>query len=221
MQRNDVLYIPSIHDLEDVGSIMVYGEVARPGEFAFADNTTLEDIIIQAGGLMESASTVRVDVSRRIKDSKGTEAVSTIGQMYSFSLKDGFVIDGEPGFVLQPYDQVYVRKSPAYQEQVNVQVTGEVLYEGDYALTEKSERLSDLIKKAGGVTPFAYIKGARLSRRINADERKRFWTWPRLERTPLMSTGWIWEISIMWVSIWKKRCLNPAPVRISYCVRGM
>ena len=161
LQRNDVLYIPSIHDLEDVGSIMVYGEVARPGEFTFADNTTLEDIIIQAGGLKESASTVRVDVSRRIKDSKGTEAVSTIGQMYSFSLKDGFVIDGEPGFVLQPYDQVYVRKSPAYQEQVNVRVSGEILYEGDYALTEKSERLSDLIKKAGGVTPFAYIKGAR------------------------------------------------------------
>lgn len=176
LQRNDVLYIPSIHDLEDLGSIVVYGEVARPGEFAFADNTTLEDIIIQAGGLKESASTVRVDISRRIKDSKGTEAVSTIGQMYSFSLKDGFVIDGEPGFVLQPYDQVYVRRSPAYQEQVNVSISGEILYEGSYALTEKSERLSDLIKKAGGVTPFAYIKGARLSRRINADERKRMET---------------------------------------------
>lgn len=176
LQRNDVLYIPSIHDLEDLGSIIVYGEVARPGEFAFADNTTLEDIIIQAGGLKESASTVRVDISRRIKDNKGTEAVSTIGEMYSFSLKDGFVIDGEPGFVLQPYDQVYVRRSPAYQEQVNVSISGEVLYEGSYALTEKSERLSDLIKKAGGVTPFAYIKGARLSRRINADERKRMET---------------------------------------------
>lgn len=176
LQRNDVLYIPSIHDLEDLGSIIVYGEVARPGEFAFADNTTLEDIIIQAGGLKESASTVRVDISRRIKDSKGTEAVSTIGQMYSFSLKDGFVIDGEPGFVLQPYDQVYVRRSPAYQEQVNVSISGEILYEGSYALTEKSERLSDLIKKAGGVTPFAYAKGARLSRRINADERKRMET---------------------------------------------
>lgn len=176
LQRNDVLYIPSIHDLEDLGSIIVYGEVARPGEFPFADNTTLEDIIIQAGGLKESASTVRVDISRRIKDSKGTEAVSTIGEMYSFSLKDGFVIDGEPGFVLQPYDQVYVRRSPAYQEQVNVSISGEVLYEGSYALTEKSERLSDLIKKAGGVTSFAYIKGARLSRRINADERKRMET---------------------------------------------
>ena len=176
LQKNDILNIPSIHDLEDRGDVMIYGEVARPDSYSFSDNMTLEDLIIRAGGLREAASTVRVDVSRRIKDSKGTEAVSTIGQMYSFSLKDGFVIDGEPGFVLQPYDQVYVRKSPAYQEQVNVQVTGEVLYEGDYALTEKSERLSDLIKKAGGVTPFAYIKGARLSRRINADERKRMET---------------------------------------------
>lgn len=183
LQRNDVLYIPSIHDLEDLGSITVYGEVARPGEFVFADNTTLEDVIIQAGGLKESASTVRVDVSRRIKDSKGTEAVSTIGQMYSFSLKDGFVIDGEPGFILQPYDQVFVRKSPAYKEQVNVSVTGEILYEGNYALTEKSERLSDLIKKAGGVTPFAYIKGARLSRRINDDERRRMETVLEMAKT--------------------------------------
>ncbi len=176
LQRNDVLYVPSIHDLEDLGNVTVYGEVARPGEFAFADNMTLEDIIIQAGGLKESASTVRVDVSRRIKNNKGTESVSTIGQMFSFSLKDGFVIDGEPGFVLEPYDQVYVRRSPAYKKQVNVRVSGEVLYEGDYALTQKSERLSDLIGKAGGVTPFAYIKGARLVRLINDDERRRMET---------------------------------------------
>ena len=173
LQRNDVLYIPSIHDLEDMGKLTVYGEVARPGEFPFADNTTLEDIIIQAGGLLESASTVRVDVSRRIKNAKGTEAASTIGEMFSFSLKDGFVVDGTPGFVLQPYDQVFVRKSPAYTPQVNVSVQGEILYDGTYALTQKSERLSDLIHKAGGVTPYAYVKGARLSRRINADERRR------------------------------------------------
>lgn len=173
LQRNDVLYIPSIHDLEDMGKLIVYGEVARPGEFPFADNTTLEDIIIQAGGLLESASTVRVDVSRRIKNAKGTEAASTIGEMFSFSLKDGFVVDGTPGFVLQPYDQVFVRKSPAYTPQVNVSVQGEILYDGTYALTQKSERLSDLIHKAGGVTPYAYVKGARLSRRINADERRR------------------------------------------------
>lgn len=173
LQKNDVLYIPSIHDLQDMGVITVFGEVARPGELPYADNTTLEDIIIQAGGLKESASTVRVDVSRRIKDNKSTDVSSTIGKMYSFSLKDGFVIDGEPGFVLQPYDQVYVRRSPGYQEQANVDITGEVLYDGTYALTNKSEHLSDLVKKAGGVTPFAYVKGAKLIRQANDEELKR------------------------------------------------
>lgn len=173
LQRNDVLYIPSIHDLQDIGTISVFGEVARPGDFPFSENTTLEDIIIQAGGLKESASMVRVDVSRRIKDSKGTKAIDKIGEMYTFSLKDGFVLDGEPGFNLKPYDQIFVRKSPAYQPQINVQVEGEILFGGTYALTNKTERLSDLVKKAGGVTSYAYVKGARLARQINAEERMR------------------------------------------------
>lgn len=173
LQRNDVLYIPSIHDLQDIGTIEIFGEVARPGSFPYADNSTLEDIIIQAGGLKESASTVRVDISRRIKDSKGTETPEQIGEMYTFALKDGFVVDGEPGFKLKPYDQIFVRKSPAYQPQINVRVNGEVLYEGTYALTQKTERISDLVMKSGGVTPYAYVKGARLIRRINAEERRR------------------------------------------------
>ena len=173
LQRNDELYIPSIHDLQDIGTISIFGEVARPGEFPFAENATLEDMIIQAGGLKESASTVRVDVSRRIKNSKGTETPNEIGEIFHFALKEGFVIDGEPGFKLKPYDQIFVRKSPAYQPQINVKVNGEILYEGTYALTQKTERLSDLVQKAGGVTPYAYIKGARLVRRINAEERMR------------------------------------------------
>lgn len=173
LKRNDVLYIPSIHDLQDLGTITVFGEVARPGEFPYAENTTLEDIIIQCGGLKESASSVRVDVSRRIKDSKGTQVSKEIGQMFSFALKDGFVVDGEQGFKLQPYDQVFVRRSPSYQTQVNVSVSGEVLYDGTYALTQKEERLSDLLTKAGGLTPYAYAKGARIVRRINAEERFR------------------------------------------------
>ena len=173
LQRNDVLYIPSIHDLQDLGTITVFGEVARPGDFPFAENTTLEDIIIQAGGLKESASSVRVDVSRRIKDSKGTQVSKEIGQMFSFALKDGFVVDGEQGFKLQPYDQIFVRRSPAYQTQVNVKVRGEVLYEGTYALTQKSERVSDLLAKVGGLTPYAYAKGARIVRKMNAEERFR------------------------------------------------
>lgn len=173
LQRNDVLYIPSIHDLQDLGNIEVFGEVARPGKYIYADNMTLEDLIIQAGGLLESASTVKVDVSRRIKDNKSTESASTIGQMFSFALKDGFIIDGEAGFVLEPYDQVYVRRSPGYQEQVNVSVEGEILYEGTYALTSKSERLSDLVLKAGKVTPYAYVRGAKLMRKANEEEIER------------------------------------------------
>lgn len=173
LQRNDVLYIPSIHDLQDLGNVEVFGEVARPGKYIFADNMTLEDLIIQAGGLLESASTVKVDVSRRVKNNKSTESTATIGEMYSFALKDGFVIDGEAGFVLEPYDQVYVRRSPGYQQQVNVEIEGEILYAGTYALTSKSERLSDLVAKAGGVTPYAYVKGAKLMRKANDEEKER------------------------------------------------
>ncbi|MBQ8241472.1 MAG: SLBB domain-containing protein [Bacteroides sp.] len=173
LKRNDVLYIPSIHDLKDLGNIEVFGEVARPGKYIYADNMTLEDLIIQAGGLLESASTVKVDVSRRIKDNKSVEVSATIGEMYSFALKDGFVVDGEAGFVLEPYDQVYVRRSPGYQPQVNVVVQGEILYDGTYALTSKDERLSDLVKKAGGATPYAYVKGAKLMRKANDEEQKR------------------------------------------------
>ena len=183
LKRNDELYIPSIHDLQDVGTLTVFGEVARPGSFPFAENTTLEDIIIQAGGLLESASSVRVDVSRRIKDSKGTEASSTIGEMHTFALKDGFVIDGEPGFILKPYDQIFVRRSPAYQTQINVRVNGEVLFEGTYALTQKTERVSSLVEKAGGITPYAYVKGAKIARRINDEERRRMETVLEMART--------------------------------------
>ena len=176
LQKNDELYIPSIHDLQDLGTITIFGEVMRPGTFPYADNITLEDLVIQAGGLKESASTVRVDISRRIKDSKGTTTSDKIGEMYTFALKDGFVIDGEPGFELKPYDQIFVRRSPSYQTQVNVSVSGEILFGGSYALTQKAERLSDLVQKAGGVTPYAYVKGARLERQINAEERRRMQT---------------------------------------------
>lgn len=173
LQKNDVLYIPSIHDLQEEGILTIHGEVARPGSFPFAKNTTLEDLVVQAGGLLEAASTVRVDVARRIKDPKSTDVSRTVGQTFSFSLKDGLVVDGDPGFVLQPFDEIYVRRSPGYQVQQNVSVTGEVIYGGSHALTQKNERLSDLINKAGGLTPDAYPRGARLSRKMNAEERAR------------------------------------------------
>jgi protein involved in polysaccharide export with SLBB domain len=173
LKRNDILYIPSIHDLEDLGSFTIHGEVARPGDYPFADNTTIEDLIIEAGGLLESASTVKVDVTRRVKDAKSTKSSKVIAETFSFSIKDGFVIDGTPGFVLKPYDQVMVRRSPGYKSQINVSVDGEVEFGGTYSLSERVERLSDLVKKAGGITDFAYVEGARLSRVINAEERRR------------------------------------------------
>lgn len=173
LQKNDILYIPSIHDLEDRGDVAIFGEVAKPDSYSYSDNMTLEDLIIRAGGLRESASTVRVDVSRRIKDPKSTVSTDSIGQMFTFALKDGFVIDGEQGFTLQPYDQVFVRRSPGYQAQQNVQVTGEVIFGGTYAMTTTEERLSDLVKKAGGATPKAYLHGAKLIRVANDEEKKR------------------------------------------------
>lgn len=173
LMKNDILYIPSIHDLEDRGNVTVHGEVAHPDSYPYADNMTLEDLIIQAGGLREAASTVRIDVSRRIKNPRSTADNDTIGQMYSFSLKDGFVIDGQPGFILQPYDQVYVRRSPGYQAQQNVAIEGEILFGGNYAMTSREERLSDLVNKAGGPTSYAYLRGAKLTRVANASEKKR------------------------------------------------
>lgn len=173
LQKNDVLYIPSIHDLEDLGNVQIFGEVTHPGDYPYADNMTLEDLVITAGGLRESASVVRVDVARRVKDPKSTESPAAIGQTFSFGLKDGFVVDGEPGFTLQPYDQVFVRRSPGYSAQQNVVVDGEVLYGGTYALTSKNERISSIIAKAGGATQFAYVKGAKLTRVANEEEIRR------------------------------------------------
>ena len=173
LRRNDVLYIPSIHDLQDLGNVTITGEVARPDSYPYAENMTLEDLVIRAGGLLEAASTVRVDVSRRIKDPGSVQESDSIGQLFHFSLKDGFVVDGEPGFVLRPYDQVFVRRSPGYQAQQNVFVRGEVVFGGTYTMTSRSERLSELVRKAGGVTNTAYVRGAKLTRVATEEEKRR------------------------------------------------
>lgn len=173
LRKNDILYIPSIYDIKNIGNVYISGEVMKPGKYPYADNMTLEDIVITAGGLKDAASLVRVDISRRMKDNKGTHAIDTVGENFSFGLKDGFIVDGEPGFVLEPFDQVFVRRSPGYSEQKNVVVNGEILYEGEYSLNYKNERLSSLIKRAGGLTSFGYARGAKLTRVANEHEIKR------------------------------------------------
>ncbi|WP_298130617.1 SLBB domain-containing protein [uncultured Bacteroides sp.] len=173
LQKNDILYIPSINDLKEEETISIYGEIANPGTFLFSKNMTIEDLLIQAGGLLEEAATTRVEVTRRIKDPKSTSVSSILGKTFTFDIKDGLLVSDTENFYLEPFDAVYIRKSPAYRKQQNVTVAGEVLFSGSYSLLQKNERLSDLISKAGGVTPDAYVKGARLIRRLSEEEKRR------------------------------------------------
>lgn len=173
IQNNDVLFIPTKQEMMEEQTITIHGEVQYPGIYRYADNETLEDFVLQAGGLKQTASTVKVDVSRRIVNPKALTTDSVIARTYTFALKDGFVIDGTPGFKLMPFDEVYVRKSPGYYKQQNVVVEGEVMFSGTYTLSKKNQRLSDLIKSAGGVNDRGYVAGACLERKVNESERAR------------------------------------------------
>lgn len=172
LRKNDHLYIPSLHDLKEEETVSIYGEVLNPGTFPHSDNMTIEDLIVQAGGLKEAAATTRVSVSRRIKDARSGSFSSKLAETFMFDIRDGLVI-GTESFRLEPFDVVQIRRSPAYQEQRTVSLAGEVLFGGSYTLMKKNERLSELIERAGGVTPEAYIKGARLIRKRNEEERRR------------------------------------------------
>lgn len=176
LKENDVLFVPTKQDAMIDRTITIHGEVHYPGIYKYADNETIEDFILQAGGLRESASMVKVDVARRVSDPKATVNDSIIARTYSFAIKDGFVVDGTPGFTLMPFDEVYVRKSPGYSAQQNIKVEGQAMFPGTYTLSMKNERLSDILKKAGGVTDLAYTPGARLERRITPDEKLRMQT---------------------------------------------
>jgi len=173
LRNEDVLFIPTEADLRQQRTLTITGEVMSPGTYQYADNTTLEDLILQAGGLTDAASVVRVDISRRIRDPKSIAAPNEISKSFSFGLKDGFVVDGTPGFLLEPYDVVHVRRSPGFKTPRNFTVTGEVVYEGVQTMTTKNMRLSDAIKLAGGLTDQAYPKNARLERVMNDDEKAR------------------------------------------------
>lgn len=164
LRKNDVLFIATLDVVSDLGNFSISGDVVAPGSYKYADNVTIEDLIVKAGGLLGSASTAKVDVARRIIDPLSTESQSIIAETFTFSIKDGLIADGHSNFTLRPYDQVYIRRSPGYIEQRNVTLGGEVLFPGTYALKEKTERLSDIIKRAGNLTPHAYSLGAKLVR---------------------------------------------------------
>ena len=171
LRKEDVLFIPSINDMRGEETVRIHGEVNYPGIYEYAENMTVEDFVLQAGGLTNYASVVKVDVFRRIYDAKATVEQDTITENFSFSLKDGFVVDGEPGFILEPFDEVHVRKSPVNSVTKNVTVEGAVNFAGDYAMYSRNYRLSDLIKAAGGLSEFAFPEGARLYRKMTDEER--------------------------------------------------
>ena len=171
LKRGDILIISNVNELEPKGDIVVTGYVANPGKYQYAEHTTVEDIILTAGGLVEGASSAKVDIARRINIPGSTEASDTLAQVFSISIKDGLIEDGAGGFELQPYDEVSVRRSPTYVEQRNVTITGEVTFPGQYTLVAHNERVSDLIRRAGGATSNGNIHGAMLKRKINQYER--------------------------------------------------
>ena len=173
LRNEDVLYVPSRKEVTENQTLTIHGEVQYPGIYKYAENETIEDFILQAGGLTDAASTAKVDVARRVVDPSATSSLDSIAQTFSFALKDGFVIDGDQAFHLEPFDEVYVRKSPGYSPQQNVIVEGEVLFEGTYTLSKKSERLSEVIKKAGGLSKTAFASGARLLRQRTPEELAR------------------------------------------------
>ncbi|MDE5740311.1 MAG: SLBB domain-containing protein, partial [Bacteroidaceae bacterium] len=173
LKNEDVVFIPTQEELRKERFFTITGEVMTPGTYQYADNTTIEDLIVQAGGLRDGASLARVDVSRRIDDPYSTEKTRDISETFQFDLKDGLVVNEARQFILKPYDVVHVRRSPGYVMPKNITVTGEVNYEGAFTLEKKNLRLTDAIQMAGGVTIDAYIKGARLIRQMSEEERIR------------------------------------------------
>ena len=173
LQNEDVLFIPTLAEHQNLRTLTIDGQVIFPGTYEYAENMTIEDLILQAGGLTDAASTAKIDVSRRLRDPSATEAGMEIAKTFSFSLKDNYVIDGDRSFTLEPYDIVQVRMSPTFQAPIRVSVGGEVAFQGTYTMEQKNQRLSDVVKAAGGVVAGGYIRGARLERRLTDAERAR------------------------------------------------
>ena len=172
LKSEDVLYIASNEEKEADKTITIHGEVPYPGTYKYAANQTVEDAILQAGGLTNAASLAKVDVARRIIDPEASEASDTLAFTYSFSIDKDFNINEANDFTLQPFDEIYVRRSPKYNEQQNVTIEGEVQFKGNYTLSSSNQRLSEIIKQAGGLTKRAYPEGAKLVRQMTQEERE-------------------------------------------------
>ena len=170
LKKNDRIIVQSKLDMAGEQTLEIVGEVNFPGKYLFADNTSIEDLILQAGGLTEAASLAKVDVFRRVNNKNALAATDTIAQTFTFDINEQLQ-PGQNEFTLMPFDKVVVRKSPDYSEQQNITIKGCVNFTGTYSMRSNNYRLTDLINDAGGITDLGYAKGARMERRLTEEER--------------------------------------------------
>lgn len=172
LHNGDVLFIPDKLDMQGELTIQVDGEINYPGEYPYAEHTTLRDMILLAGGITQAGSLARVDVFRRLRDINATEDSPMSAEHFTFSFNEDFSLKGDTVFELAPFDIIYVRKSPAYEVQMNVNIVGQVNFPGTYIMTKKNYRISDLIHDCGGITNQGYVRGASLLRVMTKEERE-------------------------------------------------
>ena len=182
LQNEDIIYIPTIPEHQYERTVTILGEVVFPGTYEYADSMTVENFILQAGGLTYAASTAKVDVSRTYHNPGATEAGMDLKKTYSFTIDENFQFSNDKNFILEPFDIVQVRRSPTYQDPITVSIDGEVMFRGSYTMERKNMRLTDLIKAAGGIVEGADIRGARLMRKMNDDEKARIRSVIRMAR---------------------------------------
>jgi len=168
LKREDVVSIASIQDFRDAQTVSIDGEVRKPASFPYHENITLKDILFQAGGFTEAAAAYRIEVSRRINRDNYDTATAAIAEVIDINSDRDLSLQGDH-FLLRPFDQVTVRKKPGYFEQKKVTVSGEVLYPGSYTMESKKDRVSDLLRRAGGFTSVAYPGGVSVVRQNRTD----------------------------------------------------
>lgn len=174
LKREDSLYIATIYDMRENYTVTINGAVNFESTFTYADNMTIKDLVIMAKGFKESASLGNISVSRQIKDEYATTVSQKMAETYSFSIHDDLSIEDEAArFTLKPFDIVTVRYSPGFNPQQMVYVNGEIIFRGPYVIEKRGMRLSELVKKAGGTTGEAYIKGASITRKMTKGEKQK------------------------------------------------
>lgn len=171
MQEYDVVTVLSIDDFDDDFSVSVFGAVRKTGDFDFGVGITLQDVLLQAGGFTQKAEGSKIEVSRIMDydiSSNKLNPKRTVVKKIKIG-EDLMLSSQAQEFVLQPFDQVFVRENPEFEESVNVVIMGEVRYPGTYTLLSKDEKISSIIKRAGGLTRNAYIDGAKMFRKFKVD----------------------------------------------------